>query len=148
MSSFRDPSTVIIRGFHIHMDYKMEDADLALAIFDNFHYYLLQENLTPTSTRLYGPGENGPHVQGGWEVKFETPDKTILTRIGIAIAWLMCNRHGLSVFMHPVTWHEGDFPEELKAHKQYAFFLGQLPELDLSFFEKKILPQEVVADGG
>ncbi len=146
-SSFRDPFTVIIRGFHIHMDYKIEEADLALAIFDEFQVYLREENLIPTSTRLYAPRENGPHILQGWEVKFETPDENILSRIGIAIAWLMCNRNGLSVFMHPVTWQEGDFQEELKAHKEYAFFLGQLPELDLNFFEKKILSPEMLSDG-
>lgn len=94
--------------------------------------------MLPTSTRLYKEKENGPHLQRGWEVKFETSDPNILKNIGIAIGWLMCNRQGLSVFIHPVTWKEGDHLEELTAHKHYAFFLGNLPELDLSFFEKKI----------
>ena len=132
---FREPKKVILRGFHIHMDYTLEQESLALAIFDQFLLYLIGENLRPTSTRLYAPRENGPHIQGGWEVKFETRESSILSRIGIAIAWLMCNRHNMSVFMHPVTWEEGDRPEELRAHKEYAFFLGHLPELDLTFFE-------------
>lgn len=135
---FEEPSKKIIRGFHIHLDYFIEQEDLALTIFDKFLVYLLGENLRPTSTRLYEPRENGPHVQRGWEVKFETQDKNILERIGIAIAWLMCNRQGFSIFMHPVTWQEGDHIEELKAHKEYSFFLGELPELDLSFFSNKI----------
>jgi len=136
---FQDPSKIIIHGFHIHLDYFTEQEDLALTIFDKFLVYLLSENLRPTSTRLYGPRENGPHVQRGWEIKFETPDRTILERIGIAVAWLMCNRQGFSIFMHPVTWHEGDYREELKAHEEYSFFLGNLPELELSFFSDKII---------
>jgi aromatic ring-cleaving dioxygenase len=135
---FRDPAAVIIRGFHIHMDFNQQEQALALNIFDRFIIYLLGHEMRPTSTRLYGPRENGPHVLGGWEVKFETENKDILRMIGIAIAWLMCNRHGLAVFMHPVTWYEGDFPEELKAHSEYTFFLGELPALDLSFFSDKI----------
>lgn len=135
--SFCLPEAKIIRGFHLHLDYSPEQAELALLIFDNFIKYLLTENLRPSSTRIYSAGENGPHVQGGWEVKFELRDKLILAKIGIAIAWLMCNRQGLSVFMHPVTWEEGDYQEEHKAHKEYAFFLGELPELDLSFFTNK-----------
>lgn len=141
--SFRNPSKTIINGFHIHMDFSDKDAILALTIFDNFLAFLLDENLKPTSTRAYAPYENGPHVQGGWEVKFETNDKAILERIGIPIGWLMCNRQGLSVFMHPVTWEEGDYEEELKAHEQYSFFLGFMPELDLHFFSKKIINEKI-----
>ena len=140
---FQDPSNTIIHGFHIHLDYFSEQEDLALTIFDKFLVYLLGENLRPTSTRLYGPCENGPHIQRGWEIKFETQDRTILERIGIAIAWLMCNRQGFSIFMHPVTWHEGDYREELKAHEAYSFFLGDLPELDLRFFSDKIIDYSV-----
>lgn len=144
--SFLTPSKTIINGFHIHMDFSNKDAVLALTIFDNFLVFLLAENLRPTSTRLYDPRENGPHVQGGWEIKFETKDKAILEKIGIAIGWLMCNRQGLSVFMHPVTWQEGDHEEELKAHEEYSFFLGFMPELDLSFFSEKIINDKMTID--
>ncbi|MHB1221110.1 MAG: DOPA 4,5-dioxygenase family protein [Gammaproteobacteria bacterium] len=135
---FRDPKDEIIRGFHIHMDYEPEQEILALAIFDNFLRYLLSEDMHPTSTRIYEANDNGPHLLAGWEVKFETRDSRILERIGIAIGWLMCNRQNLSVFMHPVTWEEGDYAEELKAHKEYSFFLGTLPDLDLTFFSNKM----------
>ncbi|GJM06792.1 MAG: hypothetical protein DHS20C10_05260 [marine bacterium B5-7] len=135
---FREPSEVIIHGFHIHLDYIEEQESLALSVFDNFLIYLLGENIRPSSTRLYDPRENGPHEQRGWEVKFETENKIILEQIGIAVAWLMCNRKGLSIFMHPVTWEEGDYSEEHKAHDKYSFFIGDLPTLDLSFFSDKI----------
>lgn len=137
-SNFRHPKDEIIRGFHIHMDYESFQEAVALSIFDNFLIYLSSENMIPTSTRVYGPKENGPHILGGWEVKFETQDRKILEKIGVAIGWLMCNRQNISVFMHPVTWKEGDFEEELKAHKEYSFFLGYLPDLDLRFFSNKI----------
>lgn len=139
---FYEPARIISNGFHIHMDFEENESELALMVFDRFLIFLLSENLRPTSTRLYGPRENGPHVLGGWEIKFETRDKSILKKIGIAIAWLMCNRQGLSVFMHPVTWEEGNPREELKAHKEYSFFLGFMPELDLSFFSNKISTAE------
>ncbi|MHB1946956.1 MAG: DOPA 4,5-dioxygenase family protein [Gammaproteobacteria bacterium] len=135
---FLDPYQKIINGFHIHMDFQDEQKELALMIFDNFLLFLSNASLYPTSTRIYAAGENGPHLWQGWEVKFETSDPMILTHIGIAIGWLMCNRKGLSVFMHPVTWEEGDHIEELKAHKEYSFFLGEQVPLDLSFFSNKI----------
>lgn len=133
---FRDPRDVIIRGFHIHMDYDEIDAPVALAVFERFMIYLLERGIHPTSTRLYQPRENGPHVLGGWEVKFETRNPTVIETMGIAVGWLMCNRQGISVFMHPVTWEEGDNVEEINAHENYSFFLGHLAELDLSFFQK------------
>jgi len=55
----------------------------------------------------------------------------------------MCNRQGFSIFIHPVTWHEGDYREELKAHEECSFFLGDLPELELSFFSDKIIDDSV-----
>ena len=136
--AFKAPSQTIINGFHIHMDFSAENEALVLTVFDKLITFLLSENLRPTSTRLYAPRENGPHVLGGWEVKFETNDQSILSEIGIPIGWLMCNRQGLPVFIHPVTWTEGDYREELQAHEKYSFFLGNMPELDLSFFSNKI----------
>ncbi len=135
--AFLDPYQIIVNGFHLHMDFTRAEETIALQIFDNFLRFLLDIKLRPTSTRLYGPGENGPHIQQGWEVKFEMHDVNILQKIGIAVGWLMCNRQHLSVFIHPVTWEEGDHPTELKAHADYSMFIGDLPPLDLNFFRKK-----------
>lgn len=132
--TFHDPRNVIVRGFHIHMDYNEDEKALAGEVFDHFMYYLLGRGLRPSSTRQYAPKENGPHELGGWEVKFETRDPKVLETIGIAVGWLMCNRHGISVFFHPVSWEGGDNEEEINAHENYSFFLGFLPALDLDFF--------------
>ncbi len=132
--TFQNPSDVILRGFHVHMDYNEDEKALAEEVFDHFMFYLLGRGLRPTSTRQYAPKENGPHELGGWEVKFETRDAKVLETIGIAVAWLMCNRQGISVFFHPVSWEEGDNEEEINAHENYSFFLGFLPALDLDFF--------------
>ncbi len=63
--SFQDPFLIIRNGFHIHMDFLDSEAALRLKIFDQFLIFLINENLIPTSTRLYKPGENGPHELGG-----------------------------------------------------------------------------------
>lgn len=136
--TFQSPEKTIIRGFHIHMDVYEKDLPMAESVFDAFVMYLLQNGLRPTSTRFYAPRENGPHVEGGWEVKFEQRDPMTLKIIGIAIGWLMCNRQDLPVFIHPVTWEEGDHEEEIRAHEEYAFFLGELVDLDLDFFRKEL----------
>ncbi len=133
-TKFRLPEQVILKGFHIHMDYLLPEENQALVVFDEFIKFLLEMGIRPTSTRLYDKLENGPHVQAGWEVKFELFGHQVLKQIGIAVGWLMCNRHGLPVFLHPVTWRPADFNEEYLAHSQYGMFMGSLPELDLSFF--------------
>mmetsp|Transcript_5702 Transcript_5702/g.6181 ORF Transcript_5702/g.6181 Transcript_5702/m.6181 type:complete len:321 (+) Transcript_5702:33-995(+) len=137
-SDFLDPFKIIQRGFHIHMDYKDDEAPIATQIYDNFLSFLESEGIKPTSHCYYKPGENGPHIQGGWEVKFETTDPKVFTNIGIAVSWLMCNRQGISIFMHPVTWQEGQHRLEYNAHDQYAMFIGDLVPLDLTFFTKNI----------
>jgi aromatic ring-cleaving dioxygenase len=138
---FQDPQAVIINGYHIHVDFDAPDQELAMLVFDKFSAYLTAHNLVPTATRIYEPKENGPHVRGGWEAKFRRAGYGMLRDIGIAIGWLMCNRQGLSVFMHPETWLEGDIKEELAAHEKYAFFLGKAPILDLRFFSDQIAPE-------
>lgn len=134
-NSFKDPYETIVNGFHIHLDYRDEQHALAMAIFEAFNRYLNDINMPPSSTRIYPARVNGPHIDRGWEVKFETSDPSIIKNIGYAIAWLMCNRHDLPVFIHPVTWQPGDHEEEYKAHEQYAMFMGELPQLDLNFFK-------------
>lgn len=133
----KDPFKKIIQGFHIHMDIPEAHISKANHIFDELMCYLLEHEIRPTSTRLYGPRENGPHINGGWEIKFERRDESPFEHIGIVVGWLMVNRGDLPVFMHPVTWEEGDSEEEIKAHQKYSFFLGNETDLDLSFFDGK-----------
>lgn len=143
MEKFHDPFKKIKYGYHIHLDFTPQESEVALEIYDGFLAFLIAINLIPTSTRLYGKKENGPHVSSGWEVKFETLDKTIISQIGLAIGWLMCNRQGLSIYTHPVTWDAGDYKEELNAHEKYAMFIGELPPLELDFFRNEIRVQGV-----
>ena len=135
-----DPFKKIIRGFHIHVDFSEEDSFRGYTVFDKFVPYLLANGLRPSSTRIYRERENGPHVQRGWEVKFEYREAslTIGRALGVCMEWLMCNRQDFPVFAHFVTWEEGDIVEELHAHRQYAFFMDRLPQLDLTFFENKL----------
>lgn len=136
-TDFADPFEIITNGYHIHLDYTREQEKTALLVLENFIAFLFTEGMHPTNIRIYEPKVNGPHVKRGWEVKFLTADKEILYNIGIITAWLMCNRRGLPIMIHPVTWKDGDIKEELKAHRDYTMFIDELPELDLSFFSAK-----------
>jgi aromatic ring-cleaving dioxygenase len=135
-----DPHAKIIRGFHIHVDFLLEDSCEGMNMFDHLLVYLVKDHcLRPTSTRLYDERENGPHVQRGWEIKFEYRDPTYnIQALGVAIGWLICNRRGFNVFAHCVTWEEGDISEEVLAHQEYSFFLGDQVPLDLAFFQRSM----------
>lgn len=132
--TFVDPHSEILNGFHIHVDVLPEQMELALAVFNEMVAYFNRIGIPPTSTRIYEPGENGPHIRGGWEIKFERPDAIVLEDIGIAVGWLMCNRHNLPIFVHPVSWHEGDYSKEIYAHDKQRMFMEEMVPLDLNFF--------------
>lgn len=134
---WHNPQNKII-GFHFHMDFEDVEKKVALNVYEKFIQFLQHYNIIPSTTRIYEARENGPHLQAGWEVKFENPGNFDLSQMSLAITWLMCNRQKLSVFMHPVTWLEKDVIEELYAHENYAMVAGNSPSLDLNFFRRKI----------
>lgn len=64
----------------------------------------------------------GPHTKWSCQVAFASKHFDEL------IPWLIENRHGLSILVHGLT---GD---DLKDHTDYAYWLGESVELDLSDF--------------
>ena len=64
----------------------------------------------------------GVRCSNGFELAFDAE------YIGVVLPWLVINRNGLVVFLHPDT---GD---DLKDHTDYAIWMGAMRELDLSIF--------------
>lgn len=67
----------------------------------------------------------GPHPRWSYQIKFD-PDQ-----FDTLVPWLMLNREGLQIFLHPNT---GD---DLADHSTHVTWLGDSAELDLSIFTKK-----------
>ncbi len=65
----------------------------------------------------------GPHPTGSYQIAF-SPD-----RVASVVPWLMLNRQGLVVLVHPET---GD---DLADHTEHAMWMGGMPDLDVSAFE-------------
>ncbi|MCB1365460.1 MAG: DOPA 4,5-dioxygenase family protein [Rhodobacteraceae bacterium] len=65
----------------------------------------------------------GPHPRASCQLAFG-PDA-----LADVLGWLMLNRAGLTVFVHPET---GD---ELADHRDRAIWMGEMPALDLSVFD-------------
>ncbi|MDX1738568.1 MAG: DOPA 4,5-dioxygenase family protein [Alphaproteobacteria bacterium] len=64
----------------------------------------------------------GPHPRWSYQVAFHKKDFSDI------INWLMLNRDGLTIFVHPQT---GD---ALRDHRDHALWMGECLPLDLSIF--------------
>ena len=67
----------------------------------------------------------GPHPCWSYQIAFEPP---VLDEL---VPWLMVNREGLTVFLHPNT---GD---GLADHTDHVAWLGPSADLDVDFFAKR-----------
>ena len=65
----------------------------------------------------------GPHPEPMYQVAFQAP---LFPEI---VPWLMLNRHGLTIFIHPET---GD---SLADHRDHAMWMGRVLTLDLGVFD-------------
>ena len=66
----------------------------------------------------------GPHPTGMFEADFGARD------FGVVVPWLMANRRGLSVLVHPCS---GD---DLLDHTDYALWLGPVLPLNLEILRR------------
>jgi len=67
----------------------------------------------------------GPHTRWSCQIIFTQDD------FDVFVPWLDQHRQGLTVFVHGLTGND------LKDHTEYAYWLGDQVELDLSIFQKK-----------
>lgn len=106
-----------IAGYHAHIYYDAARRDFAatlrLRIGELFEVRLGRMHDAPV----------GPHPVAMYQVAF-APDQ-----YADFIPWLMLNRGGLTVFLHPET---GD---ELADHTDHAIWMGAMLELDTSVLE-------------
>ena len=67
----------------------------------------------------------GPHPRWSCQVKFS------LELFSAFVPWLMLNRDGLTIFLHPLT------DDALADHDQSPLWMGEMLPLDLSLFIEK-----------
>ncbi len=102
-----------VSGFHAHVYFDPARRDEAVQIRtqvgSRFRVQLGSVHDVPV----------GPHPKGMFQIVI-TNDQ-----FGIVVPWLMLNRHGLDVLVHPET---GD---DLADHTRFAIWLGQILPLKL-----------------
>ena len=67
----------------------------------------------------------GPHPRWSYQIKFGTD------LFAEFVPWLMQNRRGLTVFLHPNTGRD------LEDHRDWPIWMGEMLPLKLSIFEDK-----------
>ena len=94
-------------GYHAHVYYEPQTREAA---------ELVREGLARLFAVRLGRWHDlpvGPHTSGMYQVLFAAD------QFGAVVPWLMLNRRGLAVLVHPET---GD---DLADHAQHALWLGQ-----------------------
>lgn len=104
MPKFADPAK--IRGYHAHIYYDEASRDLAAQLREQI------ERSFAVEMGRWRDQPVGPHPQSMYQVKFEPGE---FPRI---VPWLMLNRAGLTILVHPET---GDAYMD---HAENALWLG------------------------
>jgi DOPA 4,5-dioxygenase len=96
-----------VRAYHAHVYYLPETRAAAAAVRERLGV------LFPVQLGRWHNVPVGPHSRGMYQVLFQPADFHCI------VPWLMLNRRGLDVLVHPDT---GD---ELADHTAYALWLGE-----------------------
>ncbi len=105
-----------IKSFHAHVYYQPEQFEQAQQLCHQ------AGSLFSIKIGTFHQKPVGPHPVGMCQLTVATP------LFGEVIPWLMLNREGLVLFIHPDT---GD---HLKDHTKHAIWAGEVMTLDLSVF--------------
>lgn len=109
--------TDAITGYHAHVYYDAESKDRAARLRER-----IAERFDVELGRWHDKPV-GPHPRWSYQVAFRSDQFAEL------VPWLMLNRDGLTIFLHPNT---GD---DVPDHRDRPIWMGELLELDLSALE-------------
>ena len=107
----------MIKGFHAHVYYDQNNIEEAQKICEG-----ARDKFEIPMGRMHEKNV-GPHPRWSCQLSISCEN------FGEVIPWLALNRKGLTLFIHPET---GD---DLKDHTDFAIWMGELLELNLSIFQ-------------
>lgn len=102
-----------LHGFHVHIYFDPTARDKATAVHDSLVAQFAGQPSRPQFT-----GIAGPHPVAQMQVIFRSENFT-----ADVLPWLMFNRQGLSILIHPLT------DDEVEDHTAHAVWLGKPVEL-------------------
>ncbi len=110
------PPVNVHKAYHAHVYFDQESTRLAKTLRDE-----ISKNFNLKVGRFH-ESPVGPHPNGSYQVAFGKRD------FDECLGWLEQRRNGLTVLVHGMT---GD---DLKDHTEYAYWMGEEVDLNLSVF--------------
>lgn len=110
--------TTTILGFHAHVYFDLDTRDTAERIYET-----LGRDFDVELGRLHD-GPVGPHAKPMFQVAFA------VEQFAHVVPWLMINRDGLSVFVHPRTH------DDVADHEKHPVWMGQQLPIDLEMIRR------------
>jgi DOPA 4,5-dioxygenase len=107
-----------ITGYHAHFYFDAETVEKATRLCE-----AARDRFGIVMGRVHRKNV-GPHPR--WSCQLAFPNELFAE----VVPWLVLNRDGLTVFLHPET---GD---DLVDHTAHAVWMGEMPALDLSVFDR------------
>jgi aromatic ring-cleaving dioxygenase len=114
-----DAVTARIEDFHVHVYYDATSKPKAEALRSK-----LEAAFPQAEYGRWHDNPVGPHPEGSYQVKF---GKALFPEI---VPFIALERDGLTVLVHPNTH------DDLADHRDYALWMGSMPELKLSIFQR------------
>ncbi len=109
--------TAKITGYHAHVYYDEQTKPIAARVRER-----IEERFEVRMGRWHDR-PIGPHPRWSYQVAFEP---ALFSEI---VPWLMLNREGLTVFLHPETG------EQVPDHRDHPIWFGEYLDVDLSVLE-------------
>ena len=106
-------------AYHAHIYFDAGSRDTAWNLRER-----ISHEFTEAEVGRFHEKNVGPHPRWSCQIKFSRE------LFSAFVPWLMLNRDGLTIFLHPLT---GD---ELADHDQFPLWMGEILPLDLSLFGK------------
>jgi len=113
------PAPAAIQDYHAHIYFDADSREPARALREE-----IEANFNIEMGRWHEKMV-GPHPRWSYQVKFRSDAFATL------VPWLMLNRRGLTVFLHPNTGRD------LEDHRDWPVWMGEMLPLKLSLFEDK-----------
>ncbi|MDP6564535.1 MAG: DOPA 4,5-dioxygenase family protein [Alphaproteobacteria bacterium] len=106
-----------IRDYHAHVYFDADSREPARALRE-----AVEERFEVEMGRWHEKLV-GPHPRWSYQIKFQP------ALFDELVPWLMLNRRGLTVFLHPNTG------QDLEDHRDHPVWMGELLPLKISLFE-------------
>lgn len=126
----RNPRSWLLRGYDVHVTFLPHQQDAARVLMDAFLAYVDRCGI-PYERPILFADPVGPWTTPMWQIllRRENDPGALAQDLGECVGWLMANRDGLSVMIHPNSI-DGDLAD----HEQNATWMGEPTPLKLSIF--------------